>query len=1075
MNRAIAWFAENRVTANLLMIVIIAAGLLSLLQIKIEVFPEFDSDNISVAVSYLGAAPEEVEEGVCIRVEEAIQDLEGIKKIRSTAAEGVGRVNVEVKAGYDARQLLDDIKARVDGINTFPEETEKPVIQEILLRYQVINIAISGQTDERSLKIFGERVREELIDLPEISQVELSAARPYEISVEVSEGSLRRYGLTFDEVAQAVRRSSIDLPGGSIRASSGEISLRTKGQAHHGEEFENIILRSFADGTRLRLGDVANIEDAFAETDESARFDGEPTVLVQVFRVGNESALEIASAVKDYIKDAELRLPEGIQLTTWQDDTLILRDRLSLLFRNGRAGFILVFLCLALFLRFKLAWWVAVGMVISFFGAFWVMPGFDVSVNLLSLFAFILVLGIVVDDAIVVGENIYKHAETGKSGLRAAIDGAREVGTPVVFAVLTTVAAFSPLLNVPGMMGKFMKVIPIIVVATLLFSLIESLFILPAHLSHANLTEEKKYKRGIRRFWNDLQNRFSAKLQHFAQHTYRNVLDLALRWRYTSVAAGIATLVLTLGIVAGGWVKFTFFPDVEADNAVALLTMPQGTPAEVTAAVIERLEDSALQLKQEIAANGQDDVQHVLATVGAQPFRMRQSRDPVSRLGGGGSHLGEVNLQLASSEVREISASELAQRWRKLTGPVPEAEELIISTAIMSTGEPINIQLAGANYQDLQLVAEELKVRLAEYPGVFDITDSFREGKKEIKLNIKPQAEALGVTLSDLARQVRQAFYGEEAQRFQRGRDDIRVMVRYPESKRRSLSDLENMRIRVPGGGEVPFSATAEAIEGRGYASITRTDRRRTINITADVDENQANANEIVADVTTKVMPELLAKYPGVKYSLEGEQSEQRETLAGLGRGFFFALILIYVLLAIPFRSYAQPLIVMSAIPFGLVGAVWGHMIMGKDLTILSGFGLVALTGVVVNDSLVMVDFVNRARRNGLALMDAIRESGVSRFRPILLTSLTTFAGLTPLLLEKSLQAQFLIPMAISLAFGVVFATFITLILVPSIYYILEDAKAGLAKIWRRRLREPELADVRPLSASAEFALLGTG
>ncbi|MCG8606714.1 efflux RND transporter permease subunit [bacterium] len=1053
MNRAITWFVENRVVANLLMVVIIAAGLISLSQITIEVFPEFDSDNVSVTVSYLGAAPEEVEEGVCIRIEEAIQDLEGIKKIRSTASEGAGRVLVEVKAGYDTRKLLDDIKARIDGINTFPEETEKPVIQEILLRFQVINVAISGNADERSLKLLGERVREDLLAIPEISQVDLSATRPYEISIEVAEEALRRYGLTFDEVAQAVRRTSLDLPGGSIRTSGGQISLRTKGQAYRGEEFDKLILRSFADGTRLRLGNVASIRDGFAETDQSARFDGEPCVLVQVFRVGDESALEVAAAVKKYVSEMQASMPEGIQLTTWQDDTLILRDRLNLLLRNGRAGFFLVFLCLALFLRLRLSWWVVVGMVISFFGAFWVMPGFDVSINLLSLFAFILVLGIVVDDAIVVGENIYKHLENGKSSLRAAIEGTKEVAMPVAFAVMTTVAAFSPLLNVPGRMGKFMKVIPIIVIATLVFSLIESLFILPAHLSHVGLPSARASNRGLRNRWRRFQEAFASSLRDFAQNHYRRFLDLALTWRYTSVAVGVGTLLLTLGMVGGGWVKFNFFPDVEADNTVALLTMPAGTSVEVTSETVERLEKSAIQLRDELSAQGVEAIGHILASVGEQPFRVRQSIDPTSLLGTGGAHLGEVNLQLVSAERREITASELAKRWRQLTGEVPEAEELVFSTAILSAGDPINIQLSGTNYEELRRASEALKSRIAKYSGIFDINDSFREGMKEIKLEITPQAEALGLTLSDLARQVRQAFYGEEAQRIQRGRDDIRVMVRYPEASRKSLKDLENMRVRLPDNAEVPFSVAGKAVEGRGYASIARTDRRRTINITADLDLNQANANEIIADITQNVMPGLLAEFPGIRYSLEGEQSEQQETLAGLGRGLFFALLLIFVLLAMPFRSYLQPLIVMSAIPFGLVGAVWGHIIMGKNLTILSGFGIVALTGVVVNDSLVMVDFVNRARKRGLPLLEAIKEAGVSRFRPILLTSLTTFAGLTPLLLEKSLQAQFLIPMAISLAFGVVFATVITLIIVPCLYWILEDLRVGVTRLAARGMR----------------------
>lgn len=1045
MNGLIAWFAKNKVVANLLMVTILVAGMFSLSNIKMEVFPEFSSDMVSVSVLFLGASPEEVEEGICIRIEEAVQDLEGIKKITATASEGIGTVNIEIKTGYDVRKILDDVKSRVDGISTFPAETEKPVIQEVLNRRQVINVAISGDADEKTLKRIGEKVRDDITNLPEVSQVELSVARPYEISIEISEEALRRYQLTFDEVANAVRISSLDLPGGAIKTEGGEISLRTKGQAYVGSEFENIILRSLPDGTRLKLSDVATVVDGFAETDQSARFDGKPAVLVQIYRVGDENALDLASAVKEYVARIEPTLPEGIAITTWQDDSKILNDRLSLLLRNGRTGFILVFLALALFLRLKLSWWVAVGMAVSFFGAFWLMPQFGVSINLLSLFAFILVLGIVVDDAIVVGENIYTHIQKGKTGLDAAIQGTQEVAKPVIFAVLTTCAAFSPLLNVPGSMGKLMRVIPIVVLSVLLFSLLESLFVLPSHLSHLTLAGKKPARTGLGKWFKNLQQNFSGWLEKFSATTYKKYLELALRWRYSTIAIGVGILIITLALAIGGWVKFTFMPQVEADNVVAFLTMPEGTPVEQTEEAIKKLEATALQIQEEFSSKNQLGIEHVLSTVGSQPFRQRQNIGAAVG-GASSSHLGEVNLQLASAEVREVTSVEIARKWRQLTGAIPDAEELSFSSSLFSAGEAINIQLSGADYHELQLATEDLKTKLSEYTGVFDISDTYRSGKEEIKLKLKKEAQAYGLTLSELARQVRQAFYGEEAQRIQRGRDDIRVMVRYPEEERTSLADLENMRIRVA-GAEIPFSVAAEVDRGQGFSSINRTDRKRTINVTADVDQSVANANEIVANVIDTYMPQLMQKYASVNYSLEGEQLQQQESLDGLVNGFVFALLMIYVLLAIPFSSYVQPLIVMSAIPFGIVGAIWGHIFLGMDLTLLSIFGIVALTGVVVNDSLVMVDFVNRARAAGLPLKDAIGEAGVARFRPIILTSLTTFAGLTPLLLEKSLQAQFLIPMATSLAFGVIFATFITLILVPTLYYVLEDVRVASSRL----------------------------
>jgi multidrug efflux pump subunit AcrB len=1044
MNKAIEWFVENKVAANLLMIIIFAAGIVALLQIKKEVFPEFATDMISITVPYLGAAPEEVEEGVCIKIEEAIQDLEGIKKITSTAMEGVGRVTVEVLNGVDVRKILDDVKSRVDAISTFPVETEKPVIQETLNRRQVINVAVTGNTDEKSLKRISEQVRDELSAIQGISQVELSAARPYEIAIEVSENALRRFNLTFSEVAQSVRLSSLDLPGGSIKTSSGELTIRTKGQVYEGLEYENLILRSLPDGTRLYVRDVANVVDGFAETDQSARFNGKPAILVQVFRVGDESATEVANSVKEYIVSAQQRLPEGITLTAWQDDSLVFKDRLNLLLRNGRTGFILVFLSLALFLQLRLAWWVIVGMILSFFGAFWAMPQFDVSINMISMFAFILVLGIVVDDAIVLGENIYTHLERGKSGKRAAIEGAQEVAKPVIFAVLTTIAAFSPLLNVPGFMGKIMYVIPIIVISTLVFSLIDALFILPAHLSHFDHKKDKEneesnsFKQTLKR----LHKKIHKGLYDFSNIRYRKFLELALRWRYVTVSVGITVWILTLSFVGGGWIKFVFMPAVEADNVVALLTMPQGTSKEQTEKIIKKIEESAVILNNELNKEEKGPIQHILASIGEQPFLLRQRSAAGPRAAAISSHLGEVNLQLVSAEVREITSAAIAQRWRELTGTIPEAEELVFSSSLFSAGDPVNFQLSGANYEELLMASNELQQEISTYAGVYDIADSYREGKSEIKLKVKPEAEAMGLSLSSLARQVRQAFYGEEVQRIQRGRDEIRVMVRYPQDQRRSIADLENMRIRIPGVGDVPFNVAAAVVPGTGFASINRTDRNRTVNITADVDLSKANPNEIVSDIIRNVLPDILSKYPGLTYSLEGEQNAQMESINGLMRGFVFALLIIYILLAIPFKSYLQPLIVMSAIPFGFTGAILGHVVMGVNLTIISGFGIVALTGVVVNDSLVLVDFINRSVQKGQAFHEAIVEAGVSRFRPIMLTSLTTFAGLTPLMLEKSMQAQFLIPMAISLAFGVIFATVITLILVPTFYDILEDIKS---------------------------------
>ncbi len=1054
MNGMISWFAKNPVAANLLMVFIVVSGAISMLSVNSEVFPEFELDMISIQVPYLGAAPEEVEEAVSIRVEEAIQGLDGIKEITSTASEGGGTVLVELELGADARRVVDEIKSRVDAIDTFPVETEKPIITELVARNQVVDVAVSGRVDEFTLTVLAEQIRDELSAVQGISQVEITGARPYEISIEISEVALRRHGLTFDDVALAVRRSSLDMPGGSVRAESGEILLRTIGQAYQGSDYEELILLTAADGTRLHLRDVANVVDGFAETDQSARFNNEPTILLSVFRTGDQGALEIAALVHKYVEGKQGFLPEGISASIWQDQSVVLSNRLSTLFRNGLTGFVLVFVLLALFLELRLAFWVSIGIPISFLGAILLMPGLDVTVNVLSLFAFILVLGIVVDDAIIVGENIHSHMEQHDDGVHGAIEGAKEIATPVVFAVLTTVAAFTPLMFVPGILGKFFVVIPLIVIPCLVFSLIESLCILPAHLAHL-----KQRTPGP---WRRFQLLFANGLKRFIQKVYQPILELALRWRYLTTALFMSTLIITLGMVLGGWTKFQFFPPIEAPFMSASVTMPLGSPASLTADAVERLQVGAEKLRREL--NDETDTDyfvHMFGSVGDQPMSSREG--PIQMGGRSASHLGEVTIELIPSQDRQYTSETLGNRWRDLTGPIPEAVEVGFNASAMSPGEDVNVMLTGGDVDEIRSAADAVKNALRNYTGVHGLSDSFLEGKEEMKLGIKPAAETLGLSLQDLGRQVRQAFYGEEAQRIQRGRDDIRVMVRYPADQRRSLGNLENMRIRTPTGGEVPFSQVAEVEPGRGFASIKRVDRNRAVNVTASVDSTVTSAAEVNSDLEAWILPTVLESHPGVYWSFQGMQAEQAEGIAGLQIGFMIALLAIFALLAIPLGSYVQPLIIMSAIPFGLVGAVWGHMLMDVTLSMMSMFGLIALSGVVVNDSLVMVSYINRRQGKHVDLHTAIREAGVSRFRPILLTSLTTFIGLTPLMLERSFDAEFLLPMAVSLAFGVLFATFITLILVPIEYLILDDFSRGM----RRLFRGHAVDDVPPSGAEA--------
>jgi multidrug efflux pump subunit AcrB len=1033
----LGWFVRNGVVANLLIVVIAAGGLLTVGSLRKEIVPDISMGLIVVSVPYPGASPEEVEKAICVKVEEELYSIERIRRMSSTAAESVGTVVLELEAGADIQKALDEAKSRVDAITTFPQEAEKPVVREVTAPRRVINVAVAGDVDEKTLHRLADRVRDELTAIPGITQVALLGSRDAEISIEVSEERLRRHGLTFDDVARAVRRSSLDLPGGSVRTDAGEILVRTPGQATSGAQFASLPVLATPEGARVTVGDVATVLDGFADTGQASRFNGRPALLLSISAVGDQSALAISEAVRAYASQARQRMPEGVEITTWADDARILRERLDLLVRNGRMGLVLVFFVLALFLRLRLAFWVTFGIPIAMLGALWCMPSWDLSINLMSLFAFILVLGMLVDDGIVVAENIYTHLHLGRSGADAATEGVHEVWLPVVLAVATTMVAFIPMLMIPGPMGQFARAIPIVVVLCLAFSVAESLLSLPSHLSHMRPEEP----RGP---WARFQAAVQRLLAGFVNRAYRPVLDATLRWRYATIATGLAFLLLTGAWFAGGRIKFDFFPPVEAENIVAQITLPQGTPAEVTQRVVARIEESVRVLRAEVEKDAPGSVfKNLLSSVGSQPWRAAQ-RGNAGAWGRGldaAPHLAEVNLELTGAEGRPVTATALAQRWRELVGPIPDAVEATFTSSLFSSGEAINVELRGADLPTLRAAAADLKEKLAQYPGVHDISDTYRAGKRQLDLDIAPDAEALGLARGDLARQVRQGFHGEEVQRVQRGRDDVRVMIRYPDAERRSVGDIEKMRIRLPGGIEVPFSEVAIVQSNRGPASIQRADRRRTISVLADVDRAKATPNDVIAGIRRDVLPGLLDRHPGITFGFEGEQRHQSEVVQAVLKGFALAMLGIYALLAIPLRSYTQPGIILVAVPFGIAGAVWAHVALGMNITMLSLIGILALSGVVVNDAVVLMDFINRARASGRSVDQAIHEAGPRRFRPILLTSITTFAGLVPMVLERSIQAQFLVPMAVSLAFGVLFCTGVNLLLVPSVYRIIEDMK----------------------------------
>jgi len=1041
LNNIIAWFVHNSVAANLLMMILVMGGLLALPNIYQEEFPNIDIDAVHVRIPYLGAAPAEVESAVCVRVEEAVEGTEGIDKIRSSASEGFCSVVIELVEGVDTGKVANDIKSKVDAIDAFPKETEKPVTAEITIIATVLQIAISGNADERTLKLIGQRVRDDIAALPGVSQAELIFARPYEISVEVSEQTLRRHGLTLAQIGRAIERSSLDVPGGSLKTQGGEILLRTKGQAYTGREFENIIVLTREDGTSVSLGEIATVVDGFEDSKLRARFDGNPAVAIKVSRVGEEDILEIAAQVKTYLKTANEHFPEGISFTIWKDESQDLVDRMGALTKNARSGLILVLLTLTLFLRFRVALWVAAGLPVAVLGTLAVFPVAGIAISTISVMAFILVLGILVDDAIVVGERVYAHEQQGKSQLQAAIDGTREVSVPVIFGVLTTMATFIPIMNIPGPMGSFFGVLGQVVLIALFFSIIESQLILPSHLAHRKAETSPGSNVFINR-WLALQGKISGSLERAASHYYLPAVTRALAWRYVTLAVGIAVLAITVALFVSGRVVFQFFPSVEGTRLYATLTMPEGTPIEDTARAVARIESAAEQLRTELDADlaeGEPStIRHVFASIGS--FIPKGS---INNAVASQSNLAEVAIELnLPSDYSGLPTRVFANRWRELTGGIPDAIELGFISQSFGVGKAIDIELYGEDFDELRAAAGELRASLQNFSGVIDITDTFRAGKQEVQLKLRPEARSLGLTLADLGEQVRQAFYGYEAQRIQRGKDDIRVMVRYPASERRSLGDLENMRIRTADGTEVPFSSVAIATLARGYTTIRRVDGQRVVRVIADVERSVTTPEFVLATLAKGDLKDTLKRHPGVGYRLAGEAEERSESMGSLLGNALLALLVIYALLAIPLQSYFQPLVIMSVIPFGAVGAILGHFLLGMDLVFFSLLGIVALSGVVVNSSLVLVDYINKNRDGRRDLARVVGQAGAVRFRPIILTSITTFLGLTPMMLDNTASTIMFAPMAVSLAFGVLLGTAITLFLVPCLYLILEDILA---------------------------------
>ncbi|MGI9272037.1 MAG: efflux RND transporter permease subunit [Woeseiaceae bacterium] len=1057
----IAWFASNHVAANLLMLFIIVAGLISSFSIRKQTTPDFELNLIQVRVPYLGAAPQEVEEGVVIKVEEAVQDVSGISDIWSRSSEGSGSVTIDVSQDADINEVLTEVKTRVDAISTFPALTEKPVIYKVEPKLPVIFVAIHGDLDAYSRKLIAQDVRDDLLSLPEISEIEFYGDRAFEISIEVSEHVLRQYSLTMSEISQAIRNSSVDMPGGTIKTAGGDILLRTEGQVYTGTQFADIVLRTFSDGTRLTLGDIANIEDGFVETQSFGRFDGEPTATLNVLASGQQNELKTAAVVKKYVEEKRETLPVGVEMDLWVDRSQYLTDRLDMMVKNMWQGALLVFLVLSLFLRMKVASWVIIGIPITFLGALFLMPHgpWPVTINMISLFGFILVLGIVVDDAIIIGESIYTNIRQEGHTIDNVVIGARKVAVPATFGVLTTIAAFAPMLFVGGQAGPFFEAMAMVVILCLIFSLVESKLILPAHLVHAKIKpvdEEDLFNpqrkigslEKIPRFFQKIQRHTQHGLHRLIHDRYRPLLEKAIDNSGVTVSIFLAVLIVTVGVMNGGMVRTVLFPEVPGDFIRMDLRMESGSAPEARNAALNHIEGALLSLNDEYNAEN-PDLPPMINHIGSFS---------------NGDTGAQAWAELPMVAGRPLEVSDVTNMWRERVDELPGVKELTFADGDkLGGGAPLSFRLSGDNYEGLEAASKELEDHLATYGGVFDIRSSAESGAQEIKLTIKPEAEALGLTMASLGRQVRQAFYGEEAQRIQRGKDELRVMVRYPQEDRRSISNLENMRIRTPSGDEVPFESVADLSFGQSYSSIQRLNRARTITVSADIDPEIAEPGKIATEISEEYVPILLSRYSGVDYGLEGSSKEEQEFFGNLAIASVAALFLIYALIAIPLHSYGQPLVIMSVIPFGMVGAVIGHLVMGKALSMFSLFGFVALSGVVVNDSLIMVDFINKARAAGVPLKRAVIESGTQRFRAIVLTSFTTAAGLMPIMLESSVQAQYVIPMAISLSFGILFATFITLFLVPALYVLMRGFK-----MWILDREDPVPTQDAPIYSASE-------
>jgi multidrug efflux pump subunit AcrB len=1018
----ISWMVHNRVTPNIIMLVFILGGLFVATRIKQEVFPEFDLDLVTIRMAYPGSSPEEIEQGIILAIEEGIRGLDGIKEVTATAAEGSATVTAELLEDAESQKAYQDIKQEIDRITTFPEDAEEPEVSMAVHRHEVLQIQLYGQVSEWILRELAEEVRDRLLQNPEITQVDLYGAREYEIHIEVPQDILRTYGLTLDDIASKIKRTSVEIPGGLIETKGGDILLRVKQRRDWAHEFAQIPIVTTAQGAILYLSNIATVTDDFEETDRLATYNGYRSVGIAVYRIGKQTPIGVSDAAKEAMKEIEKDLPPGADWAISRDRSEMYKQRSGLLLKNAFFGLVLVLILLSLFLEYKLAFWVTLGIPTSFLGAFLFLPGIDITINMMSMFAFIVALGIVVDDAIVAGENIYEYRNRGMDSIKAAILGVKDVAIPISFSILTNIIAFVPLCFIPGVIGKIFKTIPFVVITVFAISWVESLLILPAHLAHSNT----KNRSALSAFLHERQQMFSQKFTRFVEKVYGPFLDNCIKHRYLTLAFGVVVFFVILGYVYSGRIGIIMMPRIESDRSVVTATLPYGSAFEKASKVSDRLVQAAGEVAK---SNGGDKlVEGTFALIDENKV--------------------EVTIYLTDPDIRPISTSELTKKWRNAVGQIAGLESLKFESdrGGPGSGATLTVELSHRDIDVLDKASAELADILSEFPNVEDIDDGYTPGKQQLDFTIKPEGESLGLTAYEVARQVRNAFYGSEALRQQRGRNEVKVKVRFPKKDRVSEYDVEQLLIHTPSSSDVPLMQIASVKRGRAYTIINRRNGRRTVTVTADVDPISETAL-VQATLNSEILPKLVQDYPGLSYGYEGRQADFKESMQKLVSGFVLALLGIFVLLAIPFGSYSQPLIVMVAVPFGIVGAILGHIIMGYSLSIMSMMGIIALSGVVVNDSLLLIDYSNRLKKQGSSSFQAIHLAGIRRFRPIILTSLTTFGGLAPMIFETSRQARFMIPMALSLGYGILFSTAITLVLVPSLSMILEDIQLAIISL----------------------------